>query len=202
MQEDREIIGHSMNMTQDQIDYLSSLKRGFAAIYAEGDTRPKMVKMPLVRNKSTFERAHVIDAVKNNLNNTIGAYNVRYNHNYACSLCETRCEHRSTIDDWLRSGRLSASLVKAYAETLDKYEFDPGYISSCFNDLNVNRGLGKLALDQELCFIGELLRHSKMQESYKMQAIISYMKANLGQIIKDNVSYDAGVGLINSIQVL
>ena len=37
--EDRETIGQAMNMSEDQIEYLSSLPRGFAAVYAEGDNR-------------------------------------------------------------------------------------------------------------------------------------------------------------------
>ena len=42
--EERLLIGNSMHMTEEQIEYLASLKQGYAAIYAEGDDRPKLVK--------------------------------------------------------------------------------------------------------------------------------------------------------------
>ncbi|MFR0986180.1 MAG: hypothetical protein ACLSFZ_06330 [Frisingicoccus sp.] len=42
--EDREAVGKAMNMSDDQMEYLSSLRRGYAAVYAEGDSRPKCVK--------------------------------------------------------------------------------------------------------------------------------------------------------------
>lgn len=42
--EDRELMGGAMHMTEEQMDYLSSLKMGESAIYSEGDNRPKLVK--------------------------------------------------------------------------------------------------------------------------------------------------------------
>ena len=57
MQEDRELIGQSMNMSNEQIQYLSSLKRGEAAVYAEGDMRPKLLKMPYVKEDYDLSQA-------------------------------------------------------------------------------------------------------------------------------------------------
>ena len=48
--EDREAVGHAMNMSERQMEYLSSLRRGYAAVYAEGDNKPKCVKLPLIQN--------------------------------------------------------------------------------------------------------------------------------------------------------
>ena len=64
--EDRETIGQAMNMSEDQIEYLSSLPRGFAAVYAEGDNRPKCVKLPLVVDKYSLSREQVIRPIKEN----------------------------------------------------------------------------------------------------------------------------------------
>lgn len=44
--EDRELMGGAMHMTEEQTDYLSSLKMGESAIYSEGDNRPKLMKPP------------------------------------------------------------------------------------------------------------------------------------------------------------
>ena len=62
--EDREAIGKAMNMTERQIEYLSSLRRGYAAVYAEGDNRPKCVKMPYVENYYHYDRQEVIKEVR------------------------------------------------------------------------------------------------------------------------------------------
>lgn len=43
-EEERMLIGGSMHMTEEQIDSLASLKQGVAAVYSEGDNRPKLVK--------------------------------------------------------------------------------------------------------------------------------------------------------------
>lgn len=43
--EDRLLIGGAMHMTDEQIDYLSCLRQGVAAVYSEGDNRPKLVQM-------------------------------------------------------------------------------------------------------------------------------------------------------------
>lgn len=44
--EDRELVGGAMNMDESQKEYLACLKQGFAAVYSEGDNRPKLVKLP------------------------------------------------------------------------------------------------------------------------------------------------------------
>ncbi|MGU7928876.1 ATP-binding protein [Streptococcus suis] len=66
-EEDRLAIGKSMNMTEEQLSYLSSLKRGIAAVYSEGDFRPKLVQMPCVESEARISREQV-------LNNTFDSY--------------------------------------------------------------------------------------------------------------------------------
>ncbi|MGN0650808.1 MAG: ATP-binding protein [Oscillospiraceae bacterium] len=44
--DDRHLVGSAMNMTEAQESYLSCLKQGYAAVYSEGDNRPKVVKLP------------------------------------------------------------------------------------------------------------------------------------------------------------
>lgn len=46
--DDRQLLGQAMNMNQQQIDFLSLLRQGEAAVYSEGDDRPKLVKPPYV----------------------------------------------------------------------------------------------------------------------------------------------------------
>lgn len=42
-EQERKLCGNSMHMTESQIEALASLRQGYAALYAEGDERPKLV---------------------------------------------------------------------------------------------------------------------------------------------------------------
>lgn len=74
-EEDRRAMGNAMNMTDEQIAYLSSLRRGYAAVYSEGDNRPKCVKFPLVKSYYDYTRSQVIESVRKKLE-TISGYTV------------------------------------------------------------------------------------------------------------------------------
>lgn len=47
--QDREAVGGAMHMNERQIEALTVLRRGAAAVYAEGDHRPRVVQMELVK---------------------------------------------------------------------------------------------------------------------------------------------------------
>ena len=85
MQEDRELIGQSMNMTQEQIEYISSLRRGFAAVYAEGDMRPKLVQMPYIKEDFDYPRKTVIQNVKDTVKKEFHHYDRKYDFGPACA---------------------------------------------------------------------------------------------------------------------
>ena len=55
-EEERMLIGGAMHMTEEQIDSLASLKQGVAAVYSEGDNRPKLVKSKYAGQFSLSER--------------------------------------------------------------------------------------------------------------------------------------------------
>lgn len=79
MEDDRNTIGSSMNMTEDQISYLSSLKRGWAAVFSEGDTRPKLVKMPLVKEREVqFTRDEIIRDMQYKIYREYGTYYTKH----------------------------------------------------------------------------------------------------------------------------
>ena len=47
--DDREVLGMAMNMSEQQRDYLATLTVGQAALFAEGDDRPVLIKVPLAK---------------------------------------------------------------------------------------------------------------------------------------------------------
>lgn len=57
--EDRELLGSSMNMTSDQVESISMFNTGYAAIYSEGDSRPQLVKLPLILQYKNYEEKSV-----------------------------------------------------------------------------------------------------------------------------------------------
>lgn len=89
--DDREIIGNTMNMTEDQIDYLSSLKRGYAAVYSEGDNRPKCVKFPLIDIQFRKSRAEVIQEVRKKTDQLLKNSDNLINKHIGCRYCDMRC---------------------------------------------------------------------------------------------------------------
>ena len=55
-QDDRNAVGGAMHMEDSQKEALTVLHRGVAAVYSEGDNRPKLVKFPLVKSDKTPAR--------------------------------------------------------------------------------------------------------------------------------------------------
>ncbi len=99
--EDRETIGKAMNMSPAQIEYLSSLRRGYAAVYAEGDNRPKCVKLPLVKSYYEKERREVIAEVKKKVYDIASGYDEVINHHAGCTFCEHRCKYYEKISSYI-----------------------------------------------------------------------------------------------------
>lgn len=99
MQEDREAVGFAMNMTRPQIEYLSSLRRGYAAVYAEGDNRPKLVLMPLLQPRADrrLNRSQVLDTVRSRLASDKFSYAPQETNGEKCELCGSNCRARPAI---------------------------------------------------------------------------------------------------------
>ena len=100
MEEDRNCIGAAMYMTDEQIDYLSSLQRGCAAVYAEGDNRPKLVRMPLISNTGTKTREEILQQINNSLTREFaGIFSERKKLSKACVFCEkAHCPNKEIVD--------------------------------------------------------------------------------------------------------
>lgn len=76
-EEERRLIGGAMHMTEAQIDSLASLRQGVAAVYSEGDNRPKLVKPEnagayTVKGREKVSRDAVLRAVTPNCISTEG----------------------------------------------------------------------------------------------------------------------------------
>lgn len=173
MQEDRDIIGKAMNMTPEQIDYLSSLRRGFAAVYAEGDSRPKLVKMPLVTDKYHYDRKAVLNSIRNNLQQLNGSYDVKYNHHEGCAFCDNRCQYKKKIDSFHE--RFNRDMVvNKILPILNKYKYSSKAIKAMVT--SIVGGDSILTVPEEICIIGQVFNFIDLAESRKMQLLVDYMK--------------------------
>lgn len=60
--EDRQAVGGAMHMNENQINALTVLERGCAAVYSEGDHRPRIVRLPLLKyDDARISRAQVLN---------------------------------------------------------------------------------------------------------------------------------------------
>lgn len=93
--EDRELVGGSMHMDDRQKEYLACIRQGVAAVYSEGDHRPKLVKMPFAGNYQqvslkNMSRAEIIEkSLSNNFQQINDLdYVDQKKINRLCSMCQ------------------------------------------------------------------------------------------------------------------
>lgn len=101
--EDRELMGGAMHMTDEQTEYLASLRMGEAAIYSEGDNRPKLIKPNYAGNYIADSKAYlktendVLPFVRNNCyiaNDSNEDYKSLTGCNMLCRLCKPYCRKK------------------------------------------------------------------------------------------------------------
>ena len=171
-QEDREAIGRAMNMSAEQIDYLSSLRRGYAAVYAEGDSRPKCVRFPLVEPFYDKDRAAVIAEVRKKVNAIASGYDERIRHHAGCSFCEQHCRHRAQAEEFVRRGVDSAAVLSRWQER----RFAPASLAA-FLGSNLVKNAGITDPCAQLCVLGFLLaRHEGLNDGQRQRILSGYLK--------------------------
>ena len=171
--EDRETMGRAMNMNPDQIEYLSSLRRGYAAVYAEGDNKPKCVKLPLIQAYYDKERAEVIEEVRKKVQNIAEGYEQVIQHHMGCTYCERRCKYYSYVKEYIedkvaKDKVLAIWKAKNYApDSLFKF-----LQSKLIKDL-------LLTEDDNLkrCILGYMLQHQQdLNDGRRQQYISDYLR--------------------------
>ncbi len=170
--EDRETIGRAMNMSEEQIEYLSSLRRGFAAVYAEGDNRPKCVKLPLVEAYYEKTRSEVVAEVKKKVNNIASGYDVIVSHHAGCSYCEHRCEYYEKISEFIDK-RIDKDKV------LGKWSqrgFAPESFEALLNS-ELMKGLNLENSFEKLCALGHILAHKRaLNDGQRQKYLADYLR--------------------------
>ncbi len=101
-EDERVLMGGAMNMTEEQTEALSVLKQGVAAVYSEGDNRPKLVKPKYAGAFSVEDRKHVsrqsvLSATKKNcidIGDNRGYEVLTNKRSGICRACKCYCEHK------------------------------------------------------------------------------------------------------------
>ena len=147
-EEERVLIGGAMHMTEEQIDSLASLKQGVAAVYSEGDNRPKLVKPKYAGEFSLPERngktrAQVL------LETTSNCIDILHRPEYEsltnkrtsiCRACKNFCD------------KAPEDIIKGYELSFVRFarSLDPAVIKSCKIN-NVDNGMNNF-LKEEMHF--------------------------------------------------
>ena len=167
--EDRETIGMAMNMNQEQVEYLSSLPRGCAAVYAEGDNRPKCVLLPYVKADFEYDRAFVINEVRQKVQTIAAGYDQVINHHAGCAYCERRCQYYEKISAY------GENTARGILEKWRVKKFAPASMEAFLRSEHVK----KLQLPgdfAEKCLLGYILSFEKgISEGQRQQYLVDYM---------------------------
>ena len=167
-QEDRETMGRAMNMTEDQIEYLSSLRRGYAAVYAEGDSRPKCVKLPLVESFYDKDRADVIREVKKRICQIAEGYDKVIRHHAGCAFCEHRCRYYKAVMDYLKEHVAVEKVLGKW----DNRAYVPENLEAFLNS-GLMSDFELTNMFQRICVIGAVLESSEILNEGRRQSVLA-----------------------------
>ena len=187
-EEERLLMGGAMHMTPSQVDSLASLQQGVAAVYSEGDNRPKLVKPPYagaytVRERKDLSRTDVLSALSGagrddfGIENNPDFVNLTENKKQLCMRCNSRCRRRpESILSRLDSKEAYQQFVK---------ELDPARTGILTINNTVRRSREFLAehllvsgnrRQDENCFICCILETWELKHSVRDKFIEGYMK--------------------------
>lgn len=170
--DDRETMGRAMNMTPSQIEYLSSLKRGYAAVYSEEDNKPKCVKMPLVKPCYNKSRNEVIDEARDKAQEISQGYDKVIKNHIACSYCEERCEHSERIVTFLKEKIVVEEVQKKWKEVQYQAKSLESFLKSV-----ASRGLFLESNFAQICCLGYILEQDdSLNDGRKSEIIAEYLR--------------------------
>lgn len=180
MEEDRRAVGAAMNMTEPQMEYLSSLRRGCAAAFAEGDNRPKLVMMPLVKDKSQMGRRQIIEKCRQNIGNSFADVYKNYTVYPMCRFCQHQCECRQSVEDLLKQNSADGYLNrrKQQAEQTKcqlAKAFSVNYLLQVINTL-CSKTERTLSAAEQMCLAGALIDRMPLEIADKTALTVAYQK--------------------------
>lgn len=166
-EDDRTLIGNCMNMTNEQIAYLSTLDVGVAAVYTDGDIRPKLIKPKYVGEVELNERKdvthdEVLHICRFKENNDNLYFNCRNLKNKICSLCPFGCNGNK------RNG-LYGEFSESYLEKrIKEFSENPSQnkLEQIIYDIATVLKRSNKSLDLIYCYLSIWVESSNFTEEY------------------------------------
>lgn len=179
-QEDRNVIGNAMNMTGEQIDYISTFKTGFAAAYSEGDSRPKLIKIPYIGNEKGRSRKDILTAVNATVKSMAPKIYEKSGTGIGCNFCASKCKYKRRIEGLIEDGIISEGFIKGVVVYINKNRiFNGKTVASIIKRVEEAHLKRKLLADEKLCLLNYFTdRIDFLSDAYKREAIIRYLKQN------------------------
>lgn len=172
--EDREVMGHAMNMDPKQIEYLSSLRRGYAAVYAEGDNKPKCVKLPLVEAYYDKNRDEVISEARRKVQNIAEGYDQYIFKHAGCTYCERRCRYYDAVKIYIEGRVAVDKVMEKWQETRYRASSLEGFLNS-----KILAGLKRADIFEKICVLGFVLQKNLvLNDGQRQKYIAEYLKFN------------------------
>ena len=177
-EEERLLIGGAMHMTEMQKDSISSFKQGVAAVYSEGDNRPKLVKSRYagefaLPEKANCSRADVLRGTYPNCVNSDGKReyeSLTDKRSAVCRACRHRCDKNPR--DIITSNGLEVKFDR-FSRSLD-----PLVNNTC----KVNNIAGSIK-----CFINDELDNLTQQEkAHAANCLINCLLESWQLDVRDN----------------
>lgn len=171
MEDDRECIGAAMHMTEEQKDYLSSLGRGCAAVFKEGDNRPKLVEMPLVRMEREIPREILIARIQQNVKKRFGHFFFGFEEKHlGCKYCENRECPKHDLKE-----AIEAFPVEKYREDVLKKENLTLAMMAAVKLFESNWRGERLKKQDRLCMMGGFLHRLNLAEEKQAEVLVNYI---------------------------
>lgn len=170
--EDRECIGLAMHMSPEQIDYLSSLHRGCAAVYSEGDNRPKLVKMPLIKADEEPNRQELLKTLRKRIEVRFADY---YQTGQQTQITCIYCENRKCPSIEMRQCMNSFGVGQC-AEVLRDKGLSWGVMRGLVHVFEKNIDLPELNPVQTLCLVGFWMKQMRVIDHIQAQIIVQGIK--------------------------
>ncbi len=173
--DDRDLMGHTMNLNEQQNRFIAIMNKGEAAIFSEGFSEPFLVRVPhyyLSAKKVNLEMSDILDKdVSSAMAKNMIAIDQIFGRHSGCKQCQYKCNYREVANHLLSKPEAMSHFGKFIFAIIEKAEnFSVLYPS--FRDVVLLDVKQSLQRDEEVnaimfCYLinaGEMLIMTRQQQ--------------------------------------
>ena len=141
------------------------------AVYAEGDNRPKCVKLPLVTSFYEKERQEVIAEVRKKVYDLAKGYDEVIRHHAGCAYCEHRCQYYQRISGYIEEKVACDRVLEKWAAR----RYAPKSLAA-FLDSELMKQLLLQNVFEKVCVLGYILaKQSDLNDGQRQKILAGYL---------------------------